>query len=163
MMVTIVPINIAYRAVDMGRRQGMDERRRRLCKLIVDGMPKAEAGIAAGYSKRTAGQIVSRVLREKVIKDEIARLRAERDATVDEDEKTRLKDHYDSSLDLLRDVYNNPKLPFSIRYKAAADALPYEHGKIGPKGKKGDLKEDAAKVGNGRFAVGKRPTLRSVS
>lgn len=148
-----------------GQKRLLDARQLAFCRAVVDGMQKQGAAIHAGYSPRTASSIASQQLRKKPIKDEIARLRAERDARVEEDDERKLKDHYDSSLDLLRDVYNNAKLPFSVRYKAAADALPYEHGKVGPKGKKGDLKDEAAKIGGNasKFATPMRPKLRAVS
>lgn len=142
----------------------MDERRRRFCQAIVAGVPKGDAAAQAGYSKRTAPSIASRLLKQKMVKDEIERLRTKRDEKIESDERARLKDSYESSLELLRDVYNNPKMPFSVRVAAAKDALPYEHAKPAPKSKKKDAKDDANETAaKGKFGVGRRPQLRSVA
>lgn len=145
----------------------MDERRLRFCKLIVENVGKRDAAVQAGYSPRTGASIASRLLKEKAIKAKIEELRRERDEQIAEDDERKLKAHYDSSLDLFRDVYNNPKLPFSVRMAAAKEALPYEHGKVGPKGKRGSVKDEAEAVANGggksKFAPGARPALRAVS
>lgn len=165
MIITIDAIRTAYWCLMPRPKHVLDERRLAFCRAVVDGMQKQGAAIHAGYSPRTAGQIASQLLRQKVIKDEIARLRAERDARVEADDERKLKDSYESSLELFRDVYNNPKLPFSVRVAAAKEALPYEHGKVGPKGKKEQKREDAlsAAAGKGKFDVPTRPKLRAVS
>lgn len=49
----------------------------------------------------------------------------------------RLRDHYDSPLDLLRDVMNNPQAPGGLRIQCAKDAMPYCHAR-----KEGGKKED---------------------
>lgn len=49
----------------------------------------------------------------------------------------KLKDKYDSPLDLLKDVMNNPKAPGGLRIQCAKDALPYCHAR-----KEGSKKED---------------------
>jgi len=142
----------------------MDERRLRFCKSMVAGAGKRDAAVEAGYSERTAGSIASGLLKQKAVINMIAKLRKERDEAVDEDEARRLKDHYDTPLDLLTDVMNNAALPFSVRYKAALDAMPYVNAKPMPKGKKKDAKGDAEEAaGTGRFSVGRKPTLRSVA
>ena len=142
----------------------MDERRLLLCRLIVSGMPKAQAGVEAGYSPRTAASIVSRVLKEPRVKAEITRLRKERDEKMESDDERKLKAHYDTPLDLFMDVMNNPKLPFSVRTYAAKQAMPYIHGKPASKGKKNDIKETARELADGgKFTPGRKPNLRAVN
>lgn len=141
----------------------MDQRRRQFCKLIVSGMGKADAAIEAGYSQHGAGGNATRLLKMASVKNEIIKLRKELDARVEEDERARLKDHYDTPLDLFMDIVNNPAMPYSARVQAAKEALPYTNAKLGPKGKKA-MKEEAAQAANGtgKFAPGARPKLRAV-
>ncbi len=40
-----------------------------------------------------------------------------------------LREHYDSPLDLMLDVMNNPDAPASLRVQCAKDALPYCHAR----------------------------------
>ena len=69
-----------------------------------------------------------------------------------------MKPKYDTPLDLLRDVWNNPDAPKSLRYQAAKDALPYCHPRIAEAGKK-EKKEELAKKtsGAGRFQTKSAP------
>jgi phage terminase small subunit len=69
-----------------------------------------------------------------------------------------MKDHYGSSLELMQHSYNNPLLPPGLRFEAAKQALPYEHGRIGEKGKKEDKKDRAKDVAKGRFGTKQPPT-----
>lgn len=73
------------------------------------------------------------------------------------------RDHYPDSLTFLMDVMNNHALPVGMRIDAARHLLPYQHARLGEKGKKEQRKETAAVLaGAKRFAVGKPPGLRSI-
>lgn len=78
-----------------------------------------------------------------------------------EEEEPRMLDEYTDSLHLLRHTYNNPRMPDSIRLRAAEQALPYEHGRVGEKGKK-QQRQDAAKEVMGK-GEGKRTRLQPIA
>ena len=69
-----------------------------------------------------------------------------------------MKDSYDSPLELLRDVWNNPKAPKGIRYQAAKDALPYLHARM-EGGKKEEKEKGAKGAAKGKFQPGNRPSM----
>lgn len=71
----------------------------------------------------------------------------------------RLKDHYDSPLELLRDVMNNPQAPGGLRIQCAKDALPYCHARK-EGGKKDDEKSRAKETaaGGSKFGTGRAPS-----
>lgn len=81
-------------------------------------------------------------------------------------DEPRMKDSYPSSLDLLRATYNNPRMPDSVRIRAAEQALPYEHARIGEAGKKEKQKEKANEVaGQHKFRTKQPPgaTVTNIS
>lgn len=87
----------------------------------------------------------------------------------DDDGVPLMKDKYGSSLELMQHTYNNPRMPPALRFEAAKQALPYEHGKVGEVGKKQQRQDKAESVagkrGPGRppkFAPRKPPALRVV-
>lgn len=109
----------------------------------------ANAGYAPGPGLRVNA---SRLESRADVKAEIKRLKKAGVVTApeptahqepQEKEPWGLKDRYDSPLDLLEDVMNNPNAPKSLRYQAAKDALPYRHGRVAEAGKK-EKKESAA-------------------
>lgn len=126
------------------------------------GMEPLVAAAHAGYAGAGVRVTTSRIEARKDVQAEIRRLRKggakpERDEP-DSDlmEKWAMKDRYDSPLDLLRDVMNNPKAPKSLRYQAAKDALPYCHPRK-EAGKKDEMKDKAKKAAKGKFGVMSRP------
>src|SRR3546814_9607701 len=62
---------------------------------------------------------------------------------------SRMRPKYASSLALLQDTYNNPDMPESVRMRAAEQALPYEHARMGEQGKKEKAKERAKEIAGG--------------
>src|SRR3546814_4158780 len=62
---------------------------------------------------------------------------------------SRMRPKYASSLALLQDTYNNPDMPESVRMRAAEQALPYEHARMGEHGKKEKAKERAKEIAGG--------------
>lgn len=113
------------------------------------GMPHRAAAIEAGYAENAAEVTAAKLVKRKDIKDAIAAARKALGATEEKD-TPRLRDNYSSSLELLRDVYNNPRMSDSVRIDAAFKALPYEHARIGESGKKAKAKERAGEVMNQR-------------
>lgn len=71
----------------------------------------------------------------------------------------RLRNHYDSPLDLLRDVMNNSKAPAGLRIQCAKDALPYCHARK-EGGKKDDEKSKAKDIASGesKFRTQAKPS-----
>ena len=77
--------------------------------------------------------------------------------------KWALKDKYNSPLELMLDVMNNPAAPKALRYTAAKDALPYCHARK-EGGKKDERADRADKAGKGKFGTVARPShLRAVN
>lgn len=64
-------------------------------------------------------------------------------------EPWKLRDHYESPLDLLQDVMNNPKAPGGLRIQCAKDAMPYCHAR--KEGGKTEEKDKAGKKPGGKF------------
>lgn len=132
------------------------------------GLPPGKAALHAGYTPSAARVRASELEKRPDVRAEIKRLK-ETGVEVPAEggrpapDSWEMKDHYESSLALLRDIYNNPLAPKSMRYQAAKDALPYEHAR-----KEGGKKEEAAKAAKkvakeGKFGVGQKPThLRAV-
>lgn len=131
--------------------------------------PEAAAG-HAGYSQTGIRVTASRLESRADVQKEIRRLkkggpspRDEMKAALgvedNELDKWGMKDHYNSPLDLLKDVYNNPKAPKSLRYQAAKDALPYCHARK-ESGKKDETANEAKKAGakGSRFGQQQRPS-----
>lgn len=131
------------------------------------GLDPIPAAAAAGYSGSGIRVTTSRLEAREDIKAEVRRLKkggAPVDDTPDDTgrEEWGYKDHYDSPLELMLDVMNNPVAPKSIRYQAAKDALPYCHAKK-EGGKKEDQENRAKKASAGRFGTQQRPShLRAV-
>lgn len=134
----------------------------------ANGLRPLDAAAHAGYSGSGLRVTTSNLEARADIRAEVRRLKAsergDAPATEPQDDGVEgwaLRDTYDSSLDLLRDVYNNPKAPKSIRYQAAKDALPYEHARK-EGGKKESDKDRAHKAasGGGKYAPQSAPGKR---
>lgn len=127
----------------------------------ANGVGHAEAAKIAGYSASSAAVTATKLMARKDVQKAVAELRAGSSEALgvssgDGSEVTdwALKDHYDSPLDLLIDVMNNPQAPKSLRYTAAKDALPYKHGRV-----EGSKKEDKQKSAEKAAA---KPRFRTV-
>jgi len=130
---------------------------------VLEKMPKIKAAIAKAKKAIKKGDAITR--------DQIESFMGVPAGKGSGEEPPRMKPKYASSLELLKDTYNNPRMPDSIRLRAAEQALPYEHGRIGEKGKK-EQKADAAKeaMSGGKKERGRltpkappqRPMLRAV-
>lgn len=110
------------------------------------GATNRDAAIAAGYSMASADVRGSELNRLPNIKAAIKA--ATKSVSVDTGAGTQsmLRDHYDTPLDFMADVMNNEKLPIGMRMEAAKQMLPYQHARMGEKGKKESAKERAAEI-----------------
>lgn len=137
----------------------------RFAENVAAGVPEKDALIAAGYSSASAASQASRLMARTDIRELIAKLRnGEPEAPQGEEIKSALVDPK-SSLDVLQQLYKNPKVPVGLRFEAAKAALPYEHSKKGEMGKKEKADEDAKTATEGGFAPRRRPgrpSLRAV-
>lgn len=130
------------------------------------GLAPLAAAALAGYSGAGIRVTTSRIEARKDLQAEVKRLKSGRKPAKDKPEpepsvegtaKWLMKDHYDTPLALLKDLWNNPRAPSSIRYQAAKDALPYCHARK-EAGKKDEVKERATKAAKGRFATTAQPS-----
>lgn len=129
------------------------------------GLGNEQAAIQAGFSTASAASQATRLMKRPEIRAAIKKGAKAAPAKLDTkgDDAPRMKPKYESSLELMRDTYNNPKMPDSIRFEAAKQALPYEHARVGEKGVKEKRKENAEGVaGNTRFRPKAPPKLHAV-
>lgn len=145
----------------------------------ANGLKGRAAALAAGYSAAGADVVSARLNGDPRIQKAIAAAKrrasraAEKEAGVeDEDEgkkPPKMKAKYTSSLDVLRDTYNNPKMADSVRIDAAKAALPFEHARLSDAGKKEKAKDRAREIARGggkagkpKFATKAPPPLRAI-
>lgn len=132
------------------------------------GLKQGAAYRQAGFSPNGANVAASNLEKRPEVKAAIKAWKKKL-GTVDAggDEKAPvqvMKASYKSSLELMQHSYNNPKLPPVMRFEAAKQALPYEHARIGEKGKKESKNDDAKQVAKKpKFAANRPPTLKLVS
>ena len=134
-------------------------------ELKALGVQNKQAAIQAGFASNSAAVTATGLMNRADIKAAVKKATANVEATdaVGEiaDSGWAMKDEYASPLDLMKDVWNNPKAPKTLRYQAAKDALPYCHAR-----KEGGKKEEAAdkskKAAKGKFGTARRPSHLSV-
>src|SRR6478735_412181 len=101
------------------------------------GQTQAKAAVFAGFAPNGAGVTASNLEKRPEIKAAIKaakkRMGVATTPAGEPEKKSPMKDKYADSLALMRDCYNNPKLPPVMRFEAAKQALPYEHARIGEK------------------------------
>lgn len=132
----------------------------------IAGMTNRDAAIAAGYAVGSARVAADKLMKVPAVRSAI---QAGTGSAGKEPAANWMKPAYGSSLELMRDTYNNPKAPMGVRFDAAKQALPYEHARVGEVGKKqakqARAEAAAGKRGPGRppkFAPSKPPQLRVV-
>ena len=125
----------------------------------------AEGGIAVTVSRLESREDVRRAIRnaKRGTKPKLAPLPVDAD---DDDDGTdplrkrlnpwKLKTKYDSPLDLMLDVMNNPKAPVGIRIQCAKDAMPYVHARK-EGGKKEERQNKAEKTAKSTKTFGTMP------
>lgn len=148
----------------------------------AEGMNITQSAIAAGYSRAGANRQGSALEKIPHVRAAIARIKREKkkgNVSTDDhiksimgqpageakrgrrgDEEPRMKAKYASPLEVLQDTYNNPRMPDSIRLRAAEQALPYLHARVGEKGKK-ELAADRAKEVAGGKSTPVKPGKKS--
>lgn len=156
----------------------LNDTQRKFVEATLRGAGPKEAAIAAGLSPDTAGPAGARMRKHAKV---IAALEAVGFATPGapgtvrtpappppqaepEPELDDLPSTTDS-LEFLEAVQANPRIPLSRRMEAAKTLLPFQHAKIGEKGKK-ESKADGAKqtaTGTDAYATRKPPKLTAVS
>ena len=140
------------------------------------GLKSVDAAAHAGYAGGPGLRVAASKIEARVdVQAEIRRLKKAGGPTLrdeiaaaagidnDSKDKWKLKDKYDTPLDLLRDVWNNPEAPKTLRYQAAKDAMPYCHARK-EGGKKEDAKDKAKSAGKkgSKFQTMERPGTRMV-
>lgn len=138
----------------------MTKMQRRFIELKAMGVTNKDAAIQAGYSPKCASVTAGKLMMKAEVREAIEQAQAISAGT---DAQGMPRDHYPDSLTFLMDVMNNHALPVGMRIDAARHLLPYQHARLGEKGKKEQRKENAAVLaGTKRFATGKPPVLRSI-
>lgn len=145
----------------------LTDKQKHFIQAMIGGVPQTQAAINAGYAPSSAAVTASQLMKRPDIK---AAIRAgggtttAKKVTKPSAEVDSMKRKFGSSLELMQATYNDVDMPFGIRFEAAKQALPYEHGKIGEKGKK-EAKKDAAQAvvsGRNKFGTKKPPNLTVV-
>lgn len=156
----------------------LNEAQRKFVEATVRGATPKEAAIAAGLSEKTARNAGARMRKHPNV---VAALEAigfstpgapltvkvpapqnsqpEEPEPTEEDLGQPLPETTDS-IEFLEAVVAHPKIPLGRRIEAAKTLLPFQHAKIGEKGKK-ETKADNAKnaAATGRFATPAPPKL----
>jgi phage terminase small subunit len=149
----------------------------------AEGLNRTQAALAAGYSRAGANRQGSALDQLPHIKKAIAdakRARKKGAKTRDQveslmgipagvgkpgrrgkDDEPRMKAKYANPLECLLDTMNNPRMPDSMRQRAAEQALPYCHGRIGEKGKKEKQADAANEVMSGKKTTRSRLTPKA--
>lgn len=143
---------------------------------IVRGLNQTEAAIAAGLSEKSAQAAGARLRKKKSVVDALAAIgfsthgapitiptSKAQDPEAEEEPIDDLPKTEDS-LEFLEAVVANPRIPLGRRMEAAKTLLPFQHAKIGEKGKK-ETKADGAKQtagGGDVYATRKPPSLKAV-
>lgn len=145
-------------------------------QALLRGSTPKEAAIAAGLSEKSARVAGARMRKKKVIVDALAVIgiatpgapATDPKVTHTEPEAEEVADiglpQTEDSLEFLEAVVANPNIPLGRRLEAAKTLLPFQHAKIGEKGKKVTKAEgakDLAEEGN-TFGARKAPKLQAV-
>lgn len=136
----------------------------------AQGMKHRQAAILAGYAANSCEVAASQMMQRPDIKAEVAKRKRALEKLGHKlppipgqvKEKPFIKDSYDDPLSLMQDVYNNPNIPFGMRFEAAKQAMPYCHARIGEQGKKEKKQDAAEEASRGRFQAKQAPKLVSV-
>lgn len=112
----------------------------------IAGVANRDAAIAAGYSVAGASVAADKLMRHPGVRTAIQ-------AATNSDARTKASSapampraRYDDSKAFLLDVMNHGQLPLAVRADAAKQLLPYQHARLGDKGKKEKASERAAEV-----------------
>lgn len=140
------------------------------------GATPEEAAIAAGLSEKTARVAGARLRKKPAIVEALAAIGISTPGALapgpkvthsePEPDEEPIDDlpKTEDSLEFLEAVVANPRIPLGRRMEAAKTLLPFQHAKIGEKGKK-ETKADGAKQtagGGDVYATRKPPSLKAV-
>lgn len=124
----------------------------------VAGVANRDAAIAAGYSVAGAAVAADKLMRNPAIRTAIKAATKDQASAATSDKPAMPRDRYDDPMAFLQDVMNHDGLPIAMRADAAKQLLPYQHARIGEKGKKESKKENAREASRaGRFSIPKAP------
>ena len=141
------------------------------------GATPEEAAIAAGLSEKTARVAGARLRKKPAIVEALAAIgittpgiptagpKVTHSEPEPEEEPIDDLPKTEDSLEFLEAVVANPRIPLGRRMEAAKTLLPFQHAKIGEKGKK-ETKADGAKQtagGGDVYATRKPPSLKAVN
>lgn len=158
----------------------LNEAQRKFVEATVRGATPKEAAIAAGLSENTARNAGARMRKHPkvvaaleaigfatpgvppLVKTPAAVAAVTADQEPEDDPLDDLPQTGDS-LEFLEAVQANPRVPLGRRIEVAKALLPFQHAKIGEKGKK-EAKADGAKQAsaNGNAYASGRPPLKAV-
>lgn len=138
----------------------MTKMQRRFIELKAMGVSNKDAAIQAGYSAKCASVTAGKLMMKAEVREAIEQAQANSSGP---DAQGMPRDHYPDSLTFLMDVMNHHALPVGMRIDAARHLLPYQHARLGEKGKKEQRKEAATQLATRpRFAPGKPPQLHAI-
>lgn len=124
----------------------------------VAGVANRDAAIAAGYSVAGAAVAADKLMRNPAIRTAIKATTKDQASAAPSDKPAMPRDRYDDPMAFLQDVMNHDGLPIAMRADAAKQLLPYQHARLGEKGKKESKKENAREASRGgKFSIPKAP------
>lgn len=137
----------------------LTDKQRAFVAAKVAGIGNRDAAIDAGYSPACAKVMASKLMNHAGVKAAIKDARVTMPPATDS-----MQRKFHSSLELMQAAYNDTGLSFAVRFEAAKQALPYEHARMGEKGKKEQRQDAAHSVAKrGRFTPKQAPVLRLVT
>lgn len=112
------------------------------------GVKNRDAAIAAGFAANAADVQAAKLMQRADIKDAISAARKQPVAAATTTAMQR--DSYGTPMEYLMDVMNHAQMPTAMRLDAAKALMPYQHARIGEKGKKEQAKDRATDIANGK-------------
>lgn len=162
----------------------LDQTRQKFVESTVRGNGPKQAAIDAGLSPKTATASGSRMRKDPLVVAALAAIgfdtpgyvapehratpkASEKPDALENEEDPELEDPLPETTDsntFLEAVLAHPRMPLGRRMEAAKLLQPYQHAKIGEKGKKESKADGAKELAEGRNAYGSRkpPKLSAV-
>lgn len=157
----------------------LDPTRQKFVESTLRGNGPKQAAIDAGLSEKTAASAGSRLRKDHKVVATLAAIGFATPGVTDAPPKPRTaaaQEHGEESEDdpladlpqttdskeFLEAVQSNPNVQLSKRMEAARQLLPYQHARVGEKGKKESKQDSAADTRGGKFGPrerGGKPTL----
>lgn len=140
----------------------LTEKQRQFVVNKAAGCTNRDAAVAAGYAVGSASVAADKLMAMPAIR---AALKAAGKSTPTAHVVSKLpRDNYADAMEFLMDVMNLESFPIGVRVDAAKQLLPYQHHRLGERGKKETRKENATAVARGRhkFATKAPPQLHVV-